>query len=56
MDLGRGEGVERGWIICFCCAPIEAGQVLLTVESFGDRYVLFHGQNRDPQRLPCACG
>lgn len=55
MDLGRVEGEERDWIICFCC-PIEAGQVLLTVESFGDRYVLFHGQNRDPQKLPCACG
>lgn len=43
--FGKGGGVERGWIICFCSVPIEAGQVLLTVESFGDRYVLFHGQN-----------
>lgn len=25
MDLGRGEGVERGWIICFCCVFIEVG-------------------------------
>lgn len=36
---------ESDWIICFCSVPIEAGQVLLTAESVGDRYVLFYSQN-----------